>query len=61
MEGISIILFKLIDFGCGKVLNQDLTTTRIGTELFQAPEIVNNSPYNYQCDIFSVLIILNCS
>ncbi|CAD8141275.1 unnamed protein product [Paramecium pentaurelia] len=53
------IVWKLIDFGCGKVLNQDLTQTRIGTELFKAPEIFDNYPYDYQCDIFSLGVLLH--
>ncbi|CAD8136813.1 unnamed protein product [Paramecium octaurelia] len=53
------IVWKLIDFGCGKLLNQDLTYTNLGSELFKAPEIIENYPYNYQCDIFSLGVVLH--
>jgi NIMA (never in mitosis gene a)-related kinase len=39
-------------------LKDDLTKTQIGTPYYLAPEIWDNKPYNYKCDIFSLGVVL---
>ncbi|CAD8099973.1 unnamed protein product [Paramecium sonneborni] len=51
---------KIIDFGLGKIIGQDLTSTMAGTPLYAAPEIFQGQKsYDYQCDIFSLGVILH--
>ncbi|CAK59423.1 unnamed protein product (macronuclear) [Paramecium tetraurelia] len=52
-----IPIYKIIDFGVGKIIaDQNLAVTVAGTPIFSAPEVIDGKQYDYQCDIFSVLI-----
>ncbi|CAD8140179.1 unnamed protein product [Paramecium octaurelia] len=49
--------YKIIDFDRAKVnVNGEIRihSLQIGTKGYQAPEIINNQPYSYQCDVWSL-------
>ena len=48
------------DFGIAKVLEntRDKTKTIVGTPYYLSPDIIENKPYSYMCDIWSAGIIL---
>jgi serine/threonine protein kinase len=49
---------KLCDFGFSKHLeNESLTTSRLGTPLYMAPEIFSGKKYNYKVDVWSLGVI----
>ncbi|KAM3128106.1 hypothetical protein pb186bvf_019807 [Paramecium bursaria] len=48
------MIVKISDFGCSKVLEERFTRTQRGTIGTIAPEIVNEEPYSYQADVFSI-------
>lgn len=49
---------KLIDFGCSKIFHPNkLNKELIGTAYYVAPEVLKES-YNFQCDMWSVGVIL---
>ncbi|CAD8208952.1 unnamed protein product [Paramecium octaurelia] len=57
-QGKNVI--KIIDFGVGKIIGKDVTFTEAGTPLFAAPEVLlHGVAYDYQCDIFSLGVILH--
>ncbi len=46
---------KLADLNISKITQSDnLAKTKIGTPYYMSPEIWNNRPYNYQCDIWAL-------
>ena len=49
-------LLKIVDFGFSKQLNflEEEIFTNCGTPLNMAPEIMNNRPYNYKADLWSI-------
>ena len=47
---------KLIDFGTSKIIENNFTTTVIGSPLYMAPEILLAETYSYNCDIWSISI-----
>jgi NIMA (never in mitosis gene a)-related kinase len=51
---------KLGDFGIAKVLNntREKAKTLIGTPYYLAPEIIENKPYSFKGDIWSMGIVL---
>ena len=51
---------KLGDFGHAKVLKKDLekTETTVGSPEYLSPEIINNKPYSFQSDIWSLGVLL---
>lgn len=51
---------KLIDFGLSKQFQtQDANfLTHCGTPAYMPPEIIQNNPYNTECDIWSLAVIL---
>ena len=53
-------IVKLGDFGIAKCLNLtlDKAKTVVGTPYYLSPEIVQNKPYNFKSDIWSLGIIL---
>lgn len=53
-------MIKLGDFGIAKCLNYTLqkVTTIVGTPYYLSPEIVQNKPYSFKSDIWSLGIIL---
>ena len=55
-------IVKLGDFGIAKCLNLtlDKAKTVVGTPYYLSPEIVQNKPYNFKSDIWSLGIILSC-
>ncbi|CAK62608.1 unnamed protein product (macronuclear) [Paramecium tetraurelia] len=58
IQGRNVI--KIIDFGVGKIIGKEVTFTEAGTPLFAAPEVLKQGKaYDYQCDIFSLGVILH--
>lgn len=48
---------KLSDFGFSKVMDDDITRTKLGTPATMAPEILMNKNYTKKADIWSIGII----
>lgn len=53
-------LVKLGDFGIAKCLNQtmDKAKTVVGTPYYLSPEIIQNKPYSFKSDIWSLGVLL---
>ena len=52
-------VIKIGDLNVSKILNKMVTTyTQTGTPYFASPEIWNDQPYDYKCDIWSVGCII---
>jgi len=51
-------IVKLADFGFSKVLDDDITSTKLGTPATMAPEIMMNKQYCKKADIWSLGIIM---
>ena len=53
------ILIKLTDFGFSKVLDEDITSTKLGTPATMAPEIMmhTNKGYTNKVDLWSIGVI----
>ena len=49
---------KIGDLGISKFLKKDFAETIIGTPLYIAPEMLNNLPYDYKVDIWSLGCII---
>ena len=50
---------KLADFGMSKVMEEDLTTTRLGSPIYMAPELfVPEGKYDLKADVWSLGIVL---
>ena len=50
--------YKLGDLNVSKVLKKDLACTQTGTPYYASPEVWNNEPYSFECDIWSFGCIL---
>lgn len=50
---------KIVDLGFGKQLLKqgDVATTRLGSNLTMAPEIMQRRPYDFKADIWSVGVV----
>ena len=48
---------KLSDFGFSKVMEEDLTSTKLGTPVTMAPEVLNNEDYDSKADLWSLGVI----
>ena len=48
---------KLSDFGFSKVMDEDITRTKLGTPATMAPEILMGKPYNKKADLWSIGVI----
>ena len=48
---------KLSDFGFSKVMDEDITMTKLGTPATMAPEILQGKPYNKKADLWSIGVI----
>ena len=53
-------IVKLGDFGIAKVLNAtvDHAQTVVGTPYYLSPEIIQNHPYNFKSDMWSLGVLL---
>lgn len=53
-------IIKLGDFGIARVLNhtKENARTMVGTPYYLSPEIVDNKPYSFKSDIWSLGVIL---
>lgn len=49
---------KLSDFGFSKVMDEDITKTKLGTPATMAPEILMNQTYNKNADLWSMGVII---
>ncbi|CAG9325960.1 unnamed protein product [Blepharisma stoltei] len=53
-------MIKLGDFGIAKVLNHtiDKARTQVGTPYYLSPEIIENRPYSFKSDVWSIGVLL---
>ena len=53
-------IIKLGDFGIAKVFNTTKAAARsmVGTPYYLSPEIIENRPYNFKSDIWSIGVLL---
>ena len=49
---------KITDFGVSKVIETVMTQTKVGQELYMAPEVRMNFKYGFKADIFSLSMML---
>ena len=49
---------KLGDFGFGKIIEQDVTGTKLGTPVTMAPEVLRGKTYTNKADLWSVGVII---
>lgn len=49
---------KLADFGFSKVMEDDITQTKLGTPTTMAPEVLNNMTYTKKADMWSMGVII---
>jgi len=49
---------KIADFGVSKVIQTVMTQTKVGQELYMAPEVRMNFKYGFEADIFSLSMVL---
>ena len=50
--------YKLGDFGVARTLDHSTNATRVGTERFMAPEVINRKPYDESVDIYSLGLVM---
>lgn len=51
-------VLKISDLGVSKMSNNQLATSRVGTPLYLAPELIRNKPYNKKIDIWALGCVL---
>ena len=51
------LVTKLSDFGFSKVMDEDITSTKLGTPATMAPEILMGKPYNKKADLWSIGVV----
>ena len=52
------MISKIADFGVSKVIETVMTQTKVGQDLYMAPEVRMNFKYGFKADIFSVSMML---
>ena len=51
-------IVKIGDLNVSKIIGKNMAITQTGTPYYASPEIWNDQPYNYKCDIWSTGIII---
>ena len=51
-------IIKIGDLNVSKIIGKNMAITQTGTPYYASPEIWNDSPYDYKCDIWSVGCII---
>jgi serine/threonine protein kinase len=55
------IIYKICDFGLARELDGDSLTTRLGTPIYRAPEVMSDNGYTMSADMWSFgLVIYEC-
>ena len=50
---------KIADFGVSRLLDQgEQAMTMVGSLVYTAPEILMEKPYNHQCDMWSLGVLI---
>lgn len=57
IENIEAAEIRLADFGFARYMEENLTSSYLGTLVYMAPEILSNSKYDYKVDIWSLGIL----
>ena len=57
MENIQEADIRLADFGFARYMEQNLTSSYLGTLVYMAPEILSNTKYDYKADIWSLGVL----
>ena len=53
--------YRIADIGTARIMGAITThaTTRIGTTLYDPPEFLNNEPYSYPLDVWSLGVVIS--
>ena len=58
-KDLSVATLKISDFGLARFVEDDVfATTTCGTPGYVAPEILEQKPYQYECDYWSIGVVL---
>jgi serine/threonine protein kinase len=57
MQNIEEAEIRLADFGFARYMEENLTSSYLGTLVYMAPEILRNTKYDYKVDIWSLGIL----
>ena len=57
-KDLSVATLKISDFGLARFVEDDVfATTTCGTPGYVAPEILEQKPYQYECDYWSIGVV----